>query len=322
MRCRSALITGICGQDGIFLSKILEFNGYKLYGTTSANPSERQAYLRRQGVNAELYNCDLASIEQVSRLVVSISPDVIFHFAGLTYLPDYQSDPIVNADVSAMSCLRFLEAISRHNQNIRFVFASSAEVFGNVSDPTLDETSPLIPSTPYGISKLFAQSMTAHYRDIHNLHASSAILFNHESYYRPPHFVSRKITNAAVNIKLGLQKSLILGNLDVSRDWGYAYDYAYGMYLMSIALEPADFVFSTGHLHTVRDLCHIAFSAVGLNYLDYVVSDKSFVRSNEPLYKAGCSLKAYRMLNWGHTMSFKQLIEDMVEYDLKLLTNK
>ena len=317
-----ALITGITGQDGSYLAEALLQKGYDVVGMVRRSSTvnyERIAHI--QG-SIEFVNGDL--LDQVS-LIDAIKihePDEIYNLAAQSFVQTSFGQPVLTGVTTALSVTRMLDAIRIVNPKIRFYQASSSEMFGKVAEVPQTEATPFHPRSPYGVAKVYGHWITVNYRESYNLHASSGILFNHESPRRGLEFVTRKISYGAASIKLGLEEKLSLGNLDAKRDWGFAGDYVEAMWMMLQQEEPDDYVICSGMTHSVREFCDLAFSHLGLNYEDHVVVDEQFFRPAEVDLLVGDYGKAKRVLAWEPSTSFKDLVTMMVEADLALLEGR
>ena len=317
-----ALITGITGQDGSYLAEALLHKGYEVVGMVRRSSTvnyERIAHI--QG-SIEFVNGDL--LDQVS-LIDAIKihePDEIYNLAAQSFVQTSFGQPVLTGETTALSVTRMLDAIRIVNPKIRFYQASSSEMFGKVAEVPQTEATPFYPRSPYGVAKVYGHWITVNYRESYNLHASSGILFNHESPRRGLEFVTRKISYGAASIKLGLEEKLSLGNLDAKRDWGFAGDYVEAMWMMLQQEKPDDYVICSGMTHSVREFCDLAFSHLGLNYEDHIVVDEQFFRPAEVDLLVGDYGKAKRVLAWEPSTSFKDLVTMMVEADLALLEGR
>ncbi len=315
----TAVITGITGQDGSYLAEFLLAKGYRVVGMvrrTSSDPLVRIAHVLE---DVELVPGDLHDQWSLMDLLRKYEPDEVYNLGAQSYVLTSWNQPVLTAEVTALGVTRILEAIRTFNPEIKFYQASSSEVFGKVREVPQRETTPLHPRSPYGVAKAYGHWITVNYRESYNLFACSGILFNHESPRRGLEFVTRKVSYATARIKQGVDESLGLGNLDPSRDWGFAGDYVKAMWLMLQQDEPDDFVVATGLAHTVREMVEIAFSRVGLDYQDYVVTDEAMKRPAEVDHLVGDSSKAKEMLGWEPEVSFQELIEMMVDADMELV---
>ena len=317
-----ALITGITGQDGSYLAEALLQKGYEVVGMVRRSSTvnyERIAHI--QG-SIDFVNGDL--LDQIS-LIDAIKihePDEIYNLAAQSFVQTSFGQPVLTGETTALSVTRMLDAIRIVNPKIRFYQASSREMFGKVAEVPQTEATPFYPRSPYGVAKVYGHWITVNYRESYNLHASSGILFNHESPRRGLEFVTRKISYGAASIKLGLEEKLSLGNLDAKRDWGFAGDYVEAMWMMLQQEEPDDYIICSGMTHSVREFCDLAFSHLGLNYEDHVVVDEQFFRPAEVDLLVGDYGKAKRVLAWEPSTSFKDLVTMMVEADLALLEGR
>ncbi|MEC7115338.1 MAG: GDP-mannose 4,6-dehydratase [Actinomycetota bacterium] len=317
-----ALITGITGQDGSYLAEALLRKGYEVVGMVRRSSTvnyERIAHI--QG-SIDFVNGDL--LDQIS-LIDAIKihePDEIYNLAAQSFVQTSFGQPVLTGETTALSVTRMLDAIRIVNPKIRFYQASSSEMFGKVAEVPQTEATPFHPRSPYGVAKVYGHWITVNYRESYNLHASSGILFNHESPRRGLEFVTRKISYGAASIKLGREEKLSLGNLDAKRDWGFAGDYVEAMWMMLQQEQPDDYVICSGMTHSVREFCELAFSHLGLNYEDHVVVDEQFFRPAEVDLLVGDYGKAKRVLAWEPSTSFKDLVAMMVEADLALLEGR
>ena len=326
---KTALITGVTGQDGSYLAELLLNQGYLVHGLIRRSSSFNTERLSRiykdphdAGTCLRLHYGDLTDAICLRRLLDQISPDEIYHLAAQSHVRVSFDMPIYTADVTGIGTLRLLEAI-RDFQNstgrtIRFYQASSSEMFGKVVETPQSETTPFHPRSPYAVSKVYAYWTAVNYREAYDIHASNGILFNHESPRRGETFVTRKITRAAGRIQQGLQEKLHLGNLEAQRDWGFAGDYVSAMWQMLQQDQPDDYVIATGQSHSVREFLELAFRRVDLNWQDHVVFDARYVRPSEVDLLQGDSSKAQEKLNWQPTVGFVELVNMMVDHDLQL----
>jgi GDPmannose 4,6-dehydratase len=316
---KSALITGITGQDGAYLSKLLLGKGYDVHGLLARRSSETVWRLRELDLldRVNLIDGDLCDIASILRALETSEPDEVYNLAAQSFVATSWQQPLLTANVNGIGALNVLEAIRIFDDEICFYQASTSEMFGLIQTERQDETTPFYPRSPYGVAKLFAHWTTVNYRESFNLHASSGILFNHESPLRGIEFVTRKVTDAVARIKLGKQKELRLGNIDAKRDWGFAGDYVEAMWLMLQQDEPDDYVIATGAAMTVREMCRIAFECVNLKYEEHVVIDPKFIRPAEVDVLLGNSAKAKRVLGWEARTGIDELITMMVNADLR-----
>ena len=318
-----ALITGITGQDGYYLSKFLLEKDYEVHGTirrsSTFNTSRIDSLIAEyEGTEKfKLYYSDLIDSSSLTNLISLIQPDEIYNLAAQSHVAVSFKNPVYTSQ-TGLGTLNILEAVKNSNKNIKYYQASSSEMYGGANEEKLDEESVFDPKSPYAASKVFAHNMTKIYRESYGLFCVNGILFNHESPLRGETFVTRKISRAVGRIFNEIQKSLTLGNLSASRDWGFAGDYVEGMWLMMQYEQPDDWVLSTGETHTVQEFVEIAFSAANLEWSDYVKTDEKFYRPNEVNYLLGDSTKAKTKLNWNPKVSFNELVNMMVESDIKL----
>ena len=314
---KSALITGITGQDGAYLAKLLLEKGYQVHGMhrrTSTDSFERLTDIADQ---IQLHHGDLLDELSVLRLLEKVEATEVYNLAAQSFVPISWKEPVHTEDVTALGVTRLLEAIRQVNPQIKMYQASSSEMFGKVQETPQTETTPFWPRSPYGVAKVYGYWITVNYRESYDIFACNGILFNHESPLRGKEFVTRKITDAVARIKLGVQTQLSLGNLDAYRDWGFAGDYVHAMWLMLQQETADDYVISTGEQHSVREFCDIAFANVGLRTEDHVVTDPRFFRPAEVNTLLGDSSKAQSKLGWQRKVDFQQLVTMMVEADLQ-----
>tara|TARA_Y100001980_G_C14527352_1_gene302958 strand:+ start:93 stop:1109 length:1017 start_codon:yes stop_codon:yes gene_type:complete len=318
-----ALITGITGQDGYYLSKLLLEKDYEVHGTirrsSTFNTSRIDSLIAEYDDTEKfkLYYSDLIDSSSLTNLISLIQPDEIYNLAAQSHVAVSFKNPVYTSQ-TGLGTLNILEAVKNSNKEIKYYQASSSEMYGGANEEKLDELSLFDPKSPYAASKVFAHNMTKIYRESYGLFCVNGILFNHESPLRGETFVTRKISRAVGRIYNKIQNSLTLGNLSASRDWGFAGDYVEGMWLMMQYKEPEDWVLSTGETHTVEDFVKIAFSSANLEWKDYVKTDEKFYRPNEVNYLLGDSTKAKTKLNWSPKVSFNELVNMMVESDIKL----
>jgi GDPmannose 4,6-dehydratase len=312
-----ALITGITGQDGAYLAELLLEKGYAVHGVvrrSSTDTFERIAHLRSR---LNLHQADLIDQLSLVNLLNEVRPQEVYNLAAQSFVPTSWLQPLLTGEVTAMGVTRMLEAIRVVDPKIRFYQASSSEMFGKVQEAPQRETTPFWPRSPYGVSKVYGHWITVNYRESYDIFAVSGILFNHESPLRGKEFVTRKVTDAAARIKLGVQEKLKLGNLDARRDWGFAGDYVRAMWLMLQQPEPNDYVVATGEMHTVRNLVEAAFGHVGLDWNKYVELDPTLLRPAEVNELCGDPSRARRDLGWEPEVRFPQLVAMMVDADLR-----
>lgn len=316
---KRALITGLTGQDGSYLAELLLDKGYDVYGLVRRSSTEGFERIEGYRRRITLIDGDLSDQSSLLDAVEQARPDEVYNLAAQSFVGTSWREPVFTGDIDALGVTRMLEALRRVNPETRFYQASSSEMFGRVRETPQTEDTPFHPRSPYGVAKVYGYHITVNYRESYGMHASNGILFNHESPRRGIEFVTRKITDAVARIKLGMAEDLRLGNLDAKRDWGHAADYVRAMWLMLQADEPGDYVIATGETHTVREFCEIAFARVGLDYEAYVVVDPAFFRPAEVELLLGDASKARRELGWEPTVSFRGLVEMMVDADLERL---
>jgi GDPmannose 4,6-dehydratase len=310
-----ALITGVNGQDGSYLAELLISKGYEVVGTTSGTRTNREYFSPKDKI--EIIETNLQDRSTFEDILRDRKPDEVYNFAARASSTDLWSQPAMTGELNGLTVARILEAILKVNSKIRFVQASSSEVFGNAVEVPQTEQTPFCPRNPYGVAKAYGHWITVVYREQRGLFASSAILYNHESPRRGLEFVTRKISRTVARIKLGLTKDLRLGNIAAQRDWGFAADYVQAMWLMLQQSTPDDYIIASGQAHSVRELCEIAFSHVGLNYEDYVMQDPENFRESETALLVGNPAKARQVLGWRPTLTFADLVRLMVDADLR-----
>ena len=318
---KKVLITGITGQDGSYLAEFLLNKGYEVFGLvrrTSILNFERIKHIQDR---IKLISGDLLDQNSLMNAIKESNPEEIYNLASQSFVPASWKQPVFTGEATALGVARMLEAIRAVDPKIKFYQASSSEMFGKVREVPQTEKTEFYPRSPYGVAKLYGHWITVNYRESYNMFCCSGILFNHESPRRGLEFVTRKVTNAAAKIKLGLANELRLGNLDAKRDWGFAGDYVKAMWLMLQQDEPEDYVISTGITHSVKDLVQIAFDYVNLNWENYVVIDPKFVRPAEVDLLLGDPTKARKRLGWKPEVNFKSLIKMMVDADLEKVKN-
>jgi len=315
---KKAIITGITGQDGSYLSEFLLEKGYQVYGLVRRSSTEKFERISHLTNKITLIQADLLDQLSIIDAIDSIRPDEVYNLAAQSFVPTSWKQPILTGEFTALGVTRVLEAIRLIDKNIRFYQASSSEMFGKVLETPQTESTPFYPRSPYGVAKVYGHFITINYRESYNIFAVSGILFNHESPRRGLEFVSRKISDGVAKIKLGMQKELKLGNLDTHRDWGFAGDYIQAMWLMLQQEMPDDYVVGSGISHSVRDFAEIAFNHVGLDYHDYIKLDKSLIRPADVEHLVGNANKIKEKLGWNPTTSFNELVKMMVDADLKL----
>jgi GDPmannose 4,6-dehydratase len=312
----TALITGVTGQDGSYLAELLLAKGYRVVGIvrrSSTTPYERIAHLVDR---VEMISADLLDQHSLIEAMAACAPDEIYNLAAQSFVQTSWSQPVLTGEFTALGVTRMLEAMRRVASKARYYQASSSEQFGKVLETPQRETTPFYPRSPYGVAKVYGHWITVNYRESYGLYAVAGILFNHESPRRGLEFVTRKVTDAAARISLGLQRELRLGNLDARRDWGFAGDYVEAMWRMLQQPSPEDYVVGTGETHSVRELCDVAFARVGLDWQKHVVQDERFFRPAEVDLLVADATKARARLGWVPSVGFRQLVEMMVDADL------
>ncbi|MEK6843660.1 MAG: GDP-mannose 4,6-dehydratase [Candidatus Micrarchaeota archaeon] len=315
---KKALITGITGQDGSYLAEFLLKKGYEVSGLVRRQSTPN--YWRLEGFldKINLIEGDLSDQQSINNAVIETAPDEVYNLAAQSFVKTSFKEPLHTSDITGLGCLRVLETIKSNSPDAKFYQASSSEMYGRVRETPQSETTPFHPRSPYGVSKVFAHFATINYRESYNMFACSGICFNHESPRRGIEFVTRKISDAVANIFLKKQKELVLGNLDASRDWGYALDYVEAMWLMLQKKSADDYVIATGKTHKVVDFVNEAFKVIGVDdWKKYVRVDKKFLRPAEVDLLIGNSSKAAKDLGWKPRHDFKQLVKMMVEFDIK-----
>jgi len=320
---RRALIIGIAGQDGSLLAELLLAEGYDVFGVVRQPVSGRFDNLTAIRDRVELLQADVLSELSLVDVITSCRPHEVYNLASPSFVPMSWRQPVLTAEFAAVGCTALLEAIRRVDTEIRFYQASSSEIFGEPREVPQTEVTPLAPVTPYGVAKAYAHFITLSYRRRYGLHASSGILYNHESSRRPLDFVTRKISRAAAAISLGLEHEVALGDLDSRRDWGYAGDYVRAMWLMLQRDAPADYVIATGESNSVRDLVELAFGYVDLDWTQHVRTDETLVRGKAELHHlVGDARKAREELGWSPTVDFEELVHMLVDADLERLRSQ
>ena len=316
---KKALITGVTGQDGAYLSKLLLSKGYKVFGTFRRVSTPNFWRLQNLGIfnKINLIPADLLDMGSLLEALTVSEPDEVYNLAAASYVATSFEEAVGNAEITGLAVTKFLEAIRHQDSNIKFYQASSSEMYGNNDFELQDEKTPFLPSSPYAAAKLYAHSISNIYRQSYDIFTCSGILFNHESPLRGMEFVSRKITNTVAEISLGLKKELVLGNLEAKRDWGFAGEYMEAIHLMMQQNEPEDYVIATGISHSVTDFVKEAFDLVGLNWKKYVKTDKKFYRPFEVKYLKGNPKKATKQLKWKPKITFKKLVKMMLDEDIK-----
>jgi GDPmannose 4,6-dehydratase len=314
----TAFITGVSGQDGSYLAEFLLSKGYRVVGTTPDRNTDQERILQiRERI--EIVETDLLNQALVEDILRKYKPDEVYNLAARASSSELWTQPVLTGEVNALTVARLLDAVSKVDHKVRFVQASSSEVFGNAREVPQTEATPFYPRNPYGVAKAYGHWMTAIYREHQGLFACSCILYNHESPRRGLEFVSRKISHTVAKISVGEAKELRLGRLDARRDWGFAGDYVQAMWLMLQQSRPDDYIIATGETHSVRDFCELAFAYVGLNYKDFVIEDVAIHRPAETGQLVGNAAKARRVLDWKPRTAFQDLVRMMVDADLKAI---
>ncbi|RMI13288.1 GDP-mannose 4,6-dehydratase [Cellulomonas triticagri] len=314
-----ALITGITGQDGLYLAELLLAKGYEVFGLVRGQNNPKIALVREAVPEVRVLTGDLTDMPSLMTALATARPDEVYNLGAISYVAYSWQNARITTDVTAAGVLNMLEAVRLHTAGgpVRFYQASSSEMFGKVQEVPQRESTLLWPRSPYGVAKVFGHYMTINYRESYGMHASSGILFNHESPRRGPEFVTRKVTQAVARISLGLQDELVLGNLEARRDWGFAGDYVDAMWRMLQQDEPDDYVVATGETHSIRELLDAAFAHVGVDDWSHLVrTDPQFVRPAEVDLLVGDATKAHERLGWRPTVDFGGLVAMMVEHDL------
>lgn len=314
-----ALITGVTGQDGSYLAEQLTAAGHTVYGMIRGQANPKRAWIQGLVPSLRLIEGDVLDQSSLQQALTRARPDVVFNLAAVTFVGMSWQQPTVMSEVTGMGCLRVLEAVRAVNPGIRFVQASTSEMFGRTAAAVQDERTPLAPCSPYGVAKAFAHHTTVTYRESYGLHASTAIMFNHESPRRGEEFVTRKVTRAVARIAAGMQDSLALGRLLPLRDWGWAPDFMLALPLIAAEDKPGDYVLATGESHTVADLCEAAFAAAGLDWEKYVRTDPALHRPTEVWSLCGDPSRARKVLGWEARVRFAQIVAALVEHDMALM---
>ena len=318
---KTALITGITGQDGSYLAELLLEKGYRVVGMTRRSSTATFERIQHIVEKIEIVQGDLIDQASLVEALRETRPDEVYNLAAQSFVPTSWNQPVLTGEVTALGMTRLLEAVRQVDPSIRIYQASSSEMFGKVIEVPQTENTPFYPRSPYGVAKTYAHYLTVNYRESYNMYAVSGICFNHESPRRGREFVTRKVSEHAARIKLGQLTQLKMGNLDANRDWGFAGDFVNAMYLMLQQDTPKDYVIATGTAHTVRELCEIAFRHVGLNYEDYVTIDPQFLRPAEVDHLLGDPTKIRTELGWEPKVSFEEMVAMMVDADLERFKN-
>jgi len=318
---KKAIILGITGQDGSYLAELLLGKNYQVIGMVSPKNDIGQTNIEHIKHKLILESGDLLDIDSLKSIIVRYKPEEIYNLAGITFIPTSWKLPALTYDVNAMGVLRILQIIRDNSPYSRYFQASSAKMYGSAENECIDESESFKPEDPYAISKVAAHESVRLFRQHFGVFGSCGILFNHESPRRGEDFVTKKITAAAVKIKLGLQKKLALGNLDSQQDWGWAPDYVKGMWLMLQQEKSDDYILATGILHSVKEICQIAFGKLGLDYQEYIIRDEQFWRPIKGKQYFGNPKKAESILGWKREVEFEKMIGLMVDYDLKNISN-
>jgi GDPmannose 4,6-dehydratase len=316
---KTALITGITGQDGSYLAELLLAEGYRVVGMTRRTSTDVHERIQHIVDDIEFVSGDLLDQSSITSIVAAVKPDEVYNLAAQSFVPTSFNQPVLTGEFTALGVTRVLEAVRTVNPRIRFYQASSSEMFGKVQAVPQNEDTPFYPRSPYGVAKLYGHWITINYRESYDLYAVSGILFNHESSRRGKEFVTRKITDGVARIKLGISKELRLGNLEARRDWGFAGDYVRAMWLMLQQPTPDDYVVATGVTRSVGEFVRAAFANVDLDWERYVVVDPRFYRPAEVDLLVGDPAKARNTLGWEPEYSFERLVETMVQADLERL---
>ncbi|MFP6662687.1 MAG: GDP-mannose 4,6-dehydratase [Deltaproteobacteria bacterium] len=320
MSQKTAIISGITGQDGSYLAELLLAQGYRVVGIVRRSSTENFIRIEHIRDRIELEQADLLDQYSLIDVVSRTRPDEVYNLAAMSFVPTSWTQPVLTAEYDAVGVVRMLEAIRLVDTNIRFYQASSSEMFGKVQEVPQKESTPFYPRSPYGVAKVYGHYITLNYRESYNLFACSGILFNHESPRRGKEFVTRKVTDHVARIKLGLIDEIRLGNLEARRDWGFAGDYVRAMWLMLQEDTPDDYVIATGVQHTVGELVEVAFSHAGLDWQKYVKQDPALIRPAEVETLLGDASHAASKLGWKPEVSFEQLVQGMVDSDIALHT--
>lgn len=322
---KKALVSGITGQDGAYLAEFLLSQGYEVHGVVRRSASAPSTPWRLQYLNIDshvrYHDADLCDLSSLMRVMADVNPDEIYNLAAQSFVGGSWQQPILTGEVTGLGAVNMLEAMRLTCPDARFYQASSSEMFGKVREHVQRETTPFYPRSPYACAKLYAHWMTINYRESYGLHASCGILFNHESPLRGLDFVTRKITDGVARIHLGLADKLVLGNLDAKRDWGHARDYVRAMFYMLQKDKPDDFVIATGKTYSIAEFCDMAFSYINADWRDYVVTSDEFKRPAEVDLLCGDATKALRNLGWAPFISLSEMVEEMVDADLRRISD-
>jgi GDPmannose 4,6-dehydratase len=316
---KKVLITGITGQDGSYLADMLLEKGYEVYGMVRRSSVEKLDRIEHIREKINFVQADLLDQLSIITIIKQVNPDEIYNLAAMSFVPTSWSQPVLTGEFTGIGVTRMLEAVRLVNKDIKFYQASSSEMFGKVKEIPQTENTPFHPRSPYGVAKVYGHYITVNYRESYNIFAASGILFNHESPRRGLEFVTKKVTNAAAKIKLGLLDYLYLGNMDSKRDWGFSKDYVEAMWLMLQQDKPDDFVIATGESHSVKEWVQASFECLGMDWEKYVKIDQKFIRPAEVDLLIGDSSKAQKILGWKPKVNFNQLVKIMVEYDYNQL---
>lgn len=314
-----ALVTGVTGQDGSYLAELLLQKGYEVFGLVRRSSVKRLERIEAFLDDITLVEGDLTDQSSLDSAVQQVEPDEVYNMAAQSFVPASWNQAVLTGDVTGLGVLRVLEALRKHRPQAKFLQASSSEMFGKVRETPQNEKTPFYPRSPYGVAKVFGHHITVNYRESYDIFACSTIAFNHESPRRGTEFVTRKVTQQVARIKCGLAKKLVMGNLDAKRDWGFAAEYAEGMWMILQQAAPEDFVLATGITHSIRELLEIAFGSVDLNWQQYVEVDPKFLRPAEVDLLCGDPTKAREKLGWQPRVTFEELVRMMVEADLESL---
>jgi GDPmannose 4,6-dehydratase len=317
-----ALITGVTGQDGSYLAEFLIAKGYEVYGMVRRSSTEKFERIQHLRTKITVVQADLLDQLSLIHLIAGVRPDEVYNLAAQSFVPTSWAQPVLTAEFDAVGVCRILEAIRLVDKKIRFYQASSSEMFGHAQETPQSEKTPFHPRSPYGVAKAYGHWITVNYRESYGIHASSGILFNHESPRRGLEFVTRKVTDAVARIKLGLANEVFLGNLDAHRDWGFAGDYVEAMWLMLQQDQPDNYVIGTGESHSIREWVQTSFEVADLDWKRYVKTDPSLLRPAEVDHLVADSTYARTKLGWQPRVHFLALVRMMVEADLELHRNK